>query len=121
MPTYIVLSPLLHNGTFYEVGESAVLSDEVAQCLILSGAVKEAVAPQDNDEEDRNSYFLLLVNIADSANDLTQIPGIGTVTATAILERRPQDGYQSLAQLKELCDDLSRIKWAEIEKYRGEV
>ena len=49
---------------------------------------------------------LALINGKDVARDVAIIPTLGQAAAGIILERRPDGGYESLAQIWELCPEV---------------
>ena len=49
---------------------------------------------------------LALINGKDVARDVAIIPTLGQAAAGIILERRPDGGYESLAQVWELCPEV---------------
>ena len=49
---------------------------------------------------------LALINGKDVARDVAIIPTLGQVAAGIIIERRPDDGYESLGQVWELCPEV---------------
>ena len=49
---------------------------------------------------------LALINGNDVARDVAIIPTLGQVAAGIIIERRPDDGYETLGQVWELCPEV---------------
>ncbi len=43
-PVYPVISPLLHDGTTYQPGDTVQLTDELASTLLAFGVIGEAIA-----------------------------------------------------------------------------
>lgn len=61
---------------------------------------------------------LELINTATEPDELTPLPSIGLVSARAIFDNRPTNGYGSLEAVAAL-DGLSRVDWDAVEAWEG--
>jgi hypothetical protein len=55
---------------------------------------------------DHITNALALINGTDVARDMAIIPTVGQAAARIIIERRPEGGYESLADVWERCPEL---------------
>lgn len=89
----------------YGPGESDI-PDELAAAMAPSKSSQSAT------KSSQQAGYLELINTADSASKITPLPKIGNTAAKIIRDRRPENGYESLEQLRSLCPELDEPKFA---------
>ncbi|MEM9448678.1 MAG: hypothetical protein AAGA75_09095 [Cyanobacteria bacterium P01_E01_bin.6] len=138
MVTHTPNSDLLWRGTVYLSGQPANLPDDLAIALGINPSPKlplaepvvfdglpderllhehEEVLPEDDTLVINPT--LSMFNSVQDFSELTPIPTVGKVSAQAIIDNRPDEGYESLEQVAELNPDL-RCDWKQVEAWRGE-
>ena len=101
-------SPLLHPidaVAWISQGWSETLTEE-PNAKEQTERVQRQIEAETPEETKVTPPALALINGKDVARDVAIIPTLGQAAAGIILERRPDGGYESLAQVWELCPEV---------------